>query len=252
MRDEFSAAMAASTLALCLIAAGSGAARAQSPDAATGEYARAIHSAIQKHWQPRSLADGLAPGSRCSVRIAQLPGGRVHAVDVLPGCAFDSAGQAAVVEAVRRSEPLPYRGFESVFRREITFVFHAASAQERQAFAAERVQAQRTEKAQAESDRSWQAGVGMQKQRDEYVQRCSFHLRWETTTVVVPRRVVATIVLDAAGKVQQLTDARGKPLDPALAQALSSTTPCEPVPAELLDAGVFRFDMALIPPGRRR
>ncbi|TWR29546.1 protein TolA, partial [Xanthomonas vasicola] len=44
---------------------------------------------------------------------------------VAPGCPYDEAGQRSIEAAVLSAQPLPYRGFESVFQRNLTFVFTA-------------------------------------------------------------------------------------------------------------------------------
>jgi len=44
---------------------------------------------------------------------------------VRPGCPMDAAGQRSIEAAVLKAQPLPYRGFEPVFRRKLTFIFEA-------------------------------------------------------------------------------------------------------------------------------
>ena len=44
---------------------------------------------------------------------------------VQPGCAMDAAGQDSVERAVLKAQPLPYRGYESVFERTLTLNFEA-------------------------------------------------------------------------------------------------------------------------------
>lgn len=42
-----------------------------------------------------------------------------------PHCPYDQDGRRSVVNAVLRTWHLPYSGYERIWRREITFVFHA-------------------------------------------------------------------------------------------------------------------------------
>lgn len=82
-------------------------------------YASAIQSAIRANWL---APDGL-PHASCKVRIAQAQGGKVESVAVEPDCPYDEAGKRSVVAAVKRADPLPYKGFESVFQRSLLFTF---------------------------------------------------------------------------------------------------------------------------------
>ncbi len=63
------------------------------------------------------------PSVPCVVHIVQLPGGNVMSAKVAGNCPYDDAGKRSVENAVLRAQPLPYKGFESVFRREIDFTF---------------------------------------------------------------------------------------------------------------------------------
>ncbi len=45
--------------------------------------------------------------------------------EVQPGCAMDPAGKESLERAVLKAQPLPYRGFESVFNRQLNFNFEA-------------------------------------------------------------------------------------------------------------------------------
>ena len=69
--------------------------------------------------------DTVPLGQRCRVSIRQIPGGEVIDVEVQPGCPFDEAGRRSLEAAVLRAKPLPYRGFESVFQRNLTLNFEA-------------------------------------------------------------------------------------------------------------------------------
>lgn len=82
-------------------------------------YAQAIQTAVRANWlSPADLSK-----AACKVRITQAPGGMVEDVKVEPDCPYDEAGRRSVIAAVRRAEPLPYKGFESVFQRTLIFTF---------------------------------------------------------------------------------------------------------------------------------
>lgn len=88
----------------------------------SGEYAAAIQRAVLSQWiRPESVPRG----QRCRITIRQLPGGEVTEVVVAPSCPYDEAGKRSVEAAVLRAQPLPYRGFESVFQRTLNFNFEA-------------------------------------------------------------------------------------------------------------------------------
>jgi len=91
-------------------------------DDLTAKYAAAIQQAVLNQW---IRPDTVPQGQRCRVSIRQLPGGEVIDVEVQPGCPFDEAGRRSLEAAVLRAQPLPYRGFESVFQRNLTFNFEA-------------------------------------------------------------------------------------------------------------------------------
>ena len=65
-------------------------------------------------------------GQRCRVRITQIPGGEVIDASVDPSCPYDERGRRSIEAAVLKAQPLPYAGFESVFRRTLILNFEAA------------------------------------------------------------------------------------------------------------------------------
>ena len=88
----------------------------------SGQYAAAIQKAVLEQW---IRPDSVPRGQRCRITIRQLPGGEVVEVEVAPSCPYDEAGRRSVEAAVLRAQPLPYRGFESVFQRTLNFNFEA-------------------------------------------------------------------------------------------------------------------------------
>lgn len=86
----------------------------------TAQYYAAIQKAIADNWlRPETTQ----PGLRCVVRIVQIPGGEVIGVQVSSPCNADAATRTSLEQAVKRAAPLPYKGYESVFVRDINFNF---------------------------------------------------------------------------------------------------------------------------------
>ncbi|MEM6937671.1 MAG: cell envelope integrity protein TolA [Pseudomonadota bacterium] len=84
------------------------------------EWVGLIAALVRQNWRKPPTARS---GERCRVNVSQLPGGDVISATVAPGCNVDEVTKRSIVDAVLRSEPLPYQGFERVFRRQLTFEF---------------------------------------------------------------------------------------------------------------------------------
>ncbi|HHW4679345.1 MAG TPA: cell envelope integrity protein TolA [Xylella sp.] len=84
------------------------------------KYKVAIQQAVSAQW---SRPPSIPLGQPCMIHIAQLPGGRVLSAEVASDCPYDEAGRRSIESAVMRAQPLPYRGFESVFERDVNFKF---------------------------------------------------------------------------------------------------------------------------------
>ena len=85
-------------------------------------YVLAIQTAVERNWiRPETIP----PGTPCRIRVIQIPGGDVISAEVDTSCRFDPIGQRSLEAAVLRAQPLPYAGFETVFRRELLFTFRA-------------------------------------------------------------------------------------------------------------------------------
>jgi colicin import membrane protein len=91
-------------------------------DGLLAKYIAAIQQQVSGQW---TRPESVPLGTRCRVVIKQLPGGQVMSAEVQPGCAMDQAGQDSLERAVLKAQPLPYRGFESVFNRTLNFNFTA-------------------------------------------------------------------------------------------------------------------------------
>jgi colicin import membrane protein len=83
-----------------------------------GRYADALQSSVMRHWVPTDSDRG-----HCRVYIKQALGGEVLSVHADPGCTFTSERLEAARKAVFDASPLPYRGFESIFRADLTYTF---------------------------------------------------------------------------------------------------------------------------------
>jgi len=89
-------------------------AAASSP--AMAAYQAAIAQTIRRNWAVPASAN---PETRCSVRVTQLPGGEVVAVNIL-SCNGDDAVRRSVEAAIHRSSPLPEPSNPSLFDRNLT------------------------------------------------------------------------------------------------------------------------------------
>ena len=89
-------------------------------DSMLGRYQLAIQRVVHDNW---SRPDSTRPGLICTLRIVQIPGGEVIQVSVTSPCNADDLTRRSIEAAVLKAQPLPYRGFESVFSRDITFKF---------------------------------------------------------------------------------------------------------------------------------
>lgn len=89
-------------------------------DSLRARYAFEMQQAVTGNWL---RPDTALPGLRCTVKIVQIPGGEVLSASVVAPCNGDELTKRSLEAAVLRAQPLPYRGFESVFQREISFNF---------------------------------------------------------------------------------------------------------------------------------
>ena len=84
------------------------------------QYAAAMQTKIMQHWvRPKSVVSGL----RCAVDIEQAPGGKVTNVSIGDSCDFDAAGKKSALAAVKKASPLPYKGYELIYQKQIRFTF---------------------------------------------------------------------------------------------------------------------------------
>lgn len=89
-------------------------------DSLTGQYLAAVKSAVTQAWL---RPDNIPAGVVCKIDITQIPGGQVISAHVEASCPYDTAGRRSVENAVLRAQPLPYKGYEKVFQRQLTLNF---------------------------------------------------------------------------------------------------------------------------------
>lgn len=84
------------------------------------QYLAAIQSAVTQAWL---RPDNIPPQVVCQVHITQIPGGQVISANVEAACPFGDIARRSIENAVMRAQPLPYKGFEKVFSRDLTLNF---------------------------------------------------------------------------------------------------------------------------------
>ena len=89
-------------------------------DSLWAQYQAAITNAVTTNWL---RPDSTQPGLHCMLRIVQIPGGDVIGVEIGNPCNADPMTRSSIEQAVKRAAPLPYKGFEKEFRRDINFNF---------------------------------------------------------------------------------------------------------------------------------
>ena len=84
------------------------------------QYSSAIVKVVTDNW---NRPDTTPTGVRCAITITQIPGGTVINTTIGSPCNADMVTQNSIKQAVTKAQPLPYKGYESVFQRNITFIF---------------------------------------------------------------------------------------------------------------------------------
>jgi colicin import membrane protein len=88
-------------------------------DSLEAQYVAAIQNAAINNWLRPETTQSVV----CDVDIKQIPGGDLLDVHVVNPCNADPATRNTVEQAIKRAAPLPYKGYETVFRREVIFTF---------------------------------------------------------------------------------------------------------------------------------
>ena len=60
---------------------------------------------------------------RCVLHITQIPGGDVISVTMGSPCNADPVTRNSIEQAVMKAAPLPYRGYEKNFERNLNLIF---------------------------------------------------------------------------------------------------------------------------------
>lgn len=201
------------------------------------DYVKAVNEAIYPQWAGASYSPNLQPDATCTARIVQMPDGELLSVDILPGCQFGSEGQANVIYAVRRSSPLPFRGYESVFQREISMTFHAASANDRKAAVDAAVAGERYRQKEATEEKARVAKMQAAAPYERYSNFCAGHLQSEAAKIRFKHWTEIMVTVNKSGKVVGVEDKLLQPLDDDVAPAFLAMSSCAPVPDGLANAG---------------
>lgn len=86
-------------------------------------YAEVLRDAILAQWRPPA---SVAAEATCILDLRQAPGGRVTSAQAVEPCGFDAAGRDSIVAAALKAQPLPYAGYEQVFRPQLRLQVRAA------------------------------------------------------------------------------------------------------------------------------
>ncbi|MCX7553184.1 TonB C-terminal domain-containing protein [Marinicella sp. S1101] len=83
-------------------------------------YSAAIQAAVTRAW---TRPTGTPAGLQCQIKVNQIPGGGVIDVSIGTPCNASAVARNSIINAVKKADPLPYKGFEDVFERRLTFTF---------------------------------------------------------------------------------------------------------------------------------
>lgn len=82
-------------------------------------YVDAIRRAVSKKWiLPENL-----PNTSCVVHLIVVPGGDLISVRVDEACPYDAQGRQSLEQAIWLAQPLPYKGYESIWQRTLDVSF---------------------------------------------------------------------------------------------------------------------------------
>ncbi len=82
----------------------------------------AVRTAVYKKWnKPASSQKNM----KCHVKVKQIPGGAVVSATVVTPCNASTLVKNSIIAAIMKADPLPYKGFETVFDRNAVFIFES-------------------------------------------------------------------------------------------------------------------------------
>ncbi|MGO1071211.1 hypothetical protein [Lysobacter sp. CA199] len=85
-------------------------------------YYQELRDSILQQWHPPASVAG---DSFCALDLRQVPGGKLIAVQVAEPCDLDAAGRSLLLAAAKAASPLPYTGYEQVFRPQLRLSLRA-------------------------------------------------------------------------------------------------------------------------------
>lgn len=88
-------------------------------DSLLARYGDAITRKVHDQWRELENTSNIV----CTLRIVQVRGGRVLNVSVVNPCNADEAQRRRLENAALNAQPLPFQGFESVFRSDLIITF---------------------------------------------------------------------------------------------------------------------------------
>lgn len=89
-------------------------------DDLSAQYRSLIQAVVTQNWR-RPM--NTPPGIVCVVNIRQIIGGEITSATIGTPCNAPANVQQSILDAFERASPLPYDGFESVFRSAMPFEF---------------------------------------------------------------------------------------------------------------------------------
>ncbi len=84
------------------------------------QYIATIQSSVTRQW---ARPTGTPAGLQCQIKVNQIPGGGVIDVSIGSPCNASAVVRNSIINAVKKADPLPYTGFETVFERRLNFIF---------------------------------------------------------------------------------------------------------------------------------
>ncbi len=82
-------------------------------------YQAAVTSRIHQSW----LRPDQTRAVRCNLHLVQIPGGTVISATITEPCNADAQTRQSIRNAAFRASPLPYKGYEAVFARNLDVTF---------------------------------------------------------------------------------------------------------------------------------
>ncbi len=84
-------------------------------DSLEAQYKAALTSKMNMSWHRPAEVQSVT----CNLRVIQIPGGTVISATTESPCNADPQTRQTIVDAALRASPLPYKGYEKVFKRRV-------------------------------------------------------------------------------------------------------------------------------------